>query len=283
MRAVIGGREIEVGWSHILTAAAILIAFVIVVGLITLGVEYAGTGLIYGPLFTYYSSAVQQVTGVFISPLFAWLFLRFAPKGKRDGSLCLSMAGAIFILESALRIVGDVLVLAILRDLLSPQYVAAMIFGVLSGVAGAAFGSAVIYLWMLYFLKNDRKRLFPSASYAVVAALAFYALSYMAVFVIEYSSGRVYVPVVSFGDATGFAGKIAAAFIVLYHIGGKRIVWDDAYTYSGLYLAGAVLGLLSALVMHPASGPVGAAATLAERAVWLALLYVAATNWKDTI
>ncbi len=281
MRAVIGKRKIEVGWNHILTAAAILIAFAIVFGLMTLGIAYAGSGEIYGPLFTYYSSTVLQVSGVFIAPLMAWLFLRFAPKGKRDGGFCLSMAGAVFILESGLRIVGDVLLLAILR--VSPQYVAAMIFGILGGVAGAAFGSAVIYLWMLYFLKNDRKRLLPSAAYAVAAALAFYALTYMAVFVMEYSSGRVYVPLISFGDAIGFAGKIAAGLIVLYHVGGKKVVWDDAYIYSGLYLAVAVLGLLSALVMPPASGPVGAAATLAERAVWLAILYVAAINWKDTI
>ncbi len=283
MRAVIAGRDVYVGWSHILTTAAILITYAFVVGLITVGAEYAWSGEVYGPLFTQFSSAVLQVSGVIIAPLMAWLFLRFAPKGERERGLCLSMAGAVFILESALRIVGDIVLLAILRDALSPQYVAVAIFGILSGVANAAFGSAMIYLWMLYFLKNDRKRLFPSAAYAIAAALAFYVLSYMAVFAMEYSAGTTYVPIVSFGDVIGFAGKLAAGFIVLYHIGGKKIVWDDAYAYSGLYLAGAFLGLLSAVVMPPASGPVGAAAALADRVLWLALLFVTATNWKDTL
>ncbi len=286
MKAILAGRETEVSWDHFLTVAAIIIAYALVFGLVVGGAAFLSDGKVLGPSYTYYSRLATDITGVFAQPLFAWLFLR-QWKGKKDDKLCLSLAASAFLLESALSIATSIAYIWLLPDLLNPAFIVSDILLMLSGIAVAAFGSIILYWWMLFFLKREDGRAKTSAIYGFSIALAFYVLSYLALFAMEYYQGRAFTPAVGLSDLIGFAGKIVFGSIIIYYAGGRKIVWNDAYLFAGLYLAGAILGLVYSLFIA-ASEPGGAmvnvdAITLVERVVWLGLLYVAATNWKDSL
>ena len=287
MKAQILGREIEVRWEQFLTVTAIIAAVVLVFSLLVGGLAYFSDGKFLGPSFTYYSGWMTKINSIIIGPLYAWLILRFSPKGKRDKSFCLSMAGGVFLFESAFRVLSMALIMWVVRDSLDAAFIVSDLLGILAGITGAALGSIIIYWWMLFLLKNDKARARTSAVYGVLLALGFYALSYLAVFVMEYSRGTAYVPSFGLNDVVGFSSRAVFGFITLYFAGGRKIVWNDAYLFGGLYLAGAVLGLASSFILDAAvpggSMVSGDAIMLADRAVWLALLYIAAINWKDSL
>lgn len=187
MKLTIFGRKIDVSWNHFLfyTGIFILLSLVPVPALFYLYWQ--------GELDAYYNAlgAVYQIISVVGAPLTALLLIKLAPrfKLKKDVNFCRAMAVSEFVLFAGISLIASVVLFAMAgsESTINLGYFGAVSLGIgqIASIMGAAVSSALLYLWLLFFIK-PKKNLGRFAEYALVFAVIAVLLGQYIAFTMQY-------------------------------------------------------------------------------------------------
>lgn len=201
-------------------------------------------GAILGPFF-----------GIFLLPLVSFVSLYLAPdilKMKNDPKTCRSLASA-YVLCWGLGLGILSLAVQLSYGFLPGEMAYALLYFPISSmntIFNAAVSAIILYLWLLIFLKPERKRLeaaiAPSVLFALLAVAVQYSIAYLL------TSRGIY-PLLGYelaGATYFFLDYLVLAFPIIIFMADKRL-GKGAYLFSLFYLLPFVTSLPLDAVSQP--------------------------------
>jgi len=296
MKFTVAKREVDLRLDHIILVAVLYFALAIIILLLTLAKVFFTTGGLAPESIYSATASAMDVLLLFSAPVVAYLMLWAGgvAKMKRDAAFCRSVAAASFFLSSAFIVLFFVFMLAMaaLNGLFSVTGVYGYGSTMMSGmfplfgipmVAGEllSFGAGAIisYLWLLFVMEYKAERMKRAAGLAAAFALVLFLLDQSAIFALMYSLGNVQALELDGSMAFTFIRDFMFAFVILYHVAGKKLDIEAAGLFAGLYLAATVAMTIdnALLLSWPA---ISFIADIARAIIALALLY-ALSRAKD--
>jgi hypothetical protein len=187
MKLTVFSRKIDVSWTQFLfyTGIFILLTLVPVPALFYLHWQ-GGMDAFYNAM-----GAISQIIIVVGAPLTALLLIKLAPriKLKTDVNFCRAMAVSEFVLFAGISLIASVLLFAMAdsESTINLGYFGAVSLGIgqIASIMGAAVSSALLYLWLLFFIK-PKKDLGRFVEYALVFAVIAVLLGQYIAFTMQY-------------------------------------------------------------------------------------------------
>jgi hypothetical protein len=187
MKLTVFGRKIDVSWKQFLfyTGVFLLLSLIPVPALAYLYMS--------GEVDSYYNAmeAIYQIFAVIGAPLTALVLVKLAPKIKlkKDVNFARAMAVSEFLLFTVVSLLagGAMILLSETDSTLNLGYFGPVSVGIgqVAALMGAAVSSALLYLWLLFFLKPQKE---PGMliEYALLFGVIGVMLGEFSVFVMQY-------------------------------------------------------------------------------------------------
>ena len=250
MKFEIAKRGVDVRWNHVWLFLGVQMAFAIILGILSAAIAYIVTGIVTTDFF-FWAGAISSILGGMFWPAAAWVYLSQARDFKfgRDVGFCRGMAAAGFLVASVTSLAMSLLLFVRFGSGF-PGY------GILENVRAIAsfgFGAVISYLWLLVFLKPDRKKMMETAKYAVIFAVMMLVVSNIVEVLIPHFSNLSYDLLAL--EATYTLSKplsllsfllveFVFGFVLLYHVSEMKKLDEGAYLFIGMYLVYLLLGLV---------------------------------------
>ena len=245
MKLTVFGRKIDVSWKHFLFYTGIFILFSLIPVPLMLYANWQGDYSYYDILAIF--STIISIVG---APLTAFVLIKLAPKVKlkKDLNFCRAMAVSEFILFAVVSLAASAMLLALAESesTINLGYFGPVSLGIgqIASFMGGAVSAALLYLWLLFFIK-PKKDLERFVEYALMFAVIAALLGQYITFTMEYH--LLDIPHrISFdlNLVAEFAGYVFFGFIILHSMPKK--LDEAANAFALLYvLPTALLGLES--------------------------------------
>jgi hypothetical protein len=286
------GRDVNVGWNHVVVSLLSLIAYAVIILIVALPPAYffylplkyasepGGSGIMLIQGAGDYGRAIASIIGIPFEAFILILVASWLYKMTKDAALCRSLSGAYFFVTTGIYLVVSipVTILFLLGQLtlLPGSTLLTQLAGMLLNILGNATGAILLYLWLLAIAEPDmqkaKKTIIPAAVFG--AALALFWFLQVLPWTAPDQSALIQDTII-FAVGQHMAGLISAfllnlvlGFIILYHLKGKKLD-DAAYLFAALIVASPLLMMMESLAI---SGTSDLWATLTAL-VTLALLY----------
>lgn len=249
------GREVDVQWDHLYIAAGSLLFWAFLVGIATVLFLVLSDSTIIETMNI--SLAISWFFGIFIIPLLSFTMLYVAGlfNKKKDVRLCRSLAGAEFIITVILFIIAALLsFIYFIIDLSDFVLIASFIISQIGILLSFAFGSIILYLWLLFFLNPNLEKIKKIGTLALIFAIVVILGSEILSFLMAYQSNNIYAITFSSGTFATLVKDFLFGFIVLYHIRGKKFD-RSVYPILVLYFAPGIMSLVS-VFLYQYTGPI---------------------------
>lgn len=187
MKLTVFGRKIDLAWRHFLFYTGIF-AILSLLPVPVLAYFYLAEDMdaYYGVL-----EAVYQAMVVVGAPLTAWFLVKLAPLArlKKDLNFARAMAVSEFLLFAVISLLASaaLFVMAGSESTINLGYFGPVSLGIgqVASFMGAAVSAALLYLWLLFFMK-PKKELEGLVEYALVFAVIAVLLGQYIAFTMEY-------------------------------------------------------------------------------------------------
>lgn len=294
MKFAVAKREVDVRLEHIILVAALFIILATGVMLLSLAATFAGTGGLAPYDIVRASAYMATILSVVGGPVIAYLVLEVGgiAKMKRDVAFCRSVSAASFTISASICIIIFVFLFAAQAletmafpggygygsQLLEmfPLFGLPFFFGELLSMGA---GAALNYFWLLLVLEFKPERIRNAVGFAFVFAILLFLLDQAVIFALDYQLGNV--------QAWEFDGSMVVtlirdfmfAFVILYHVLGKKLDIGAAGLFAGVYLAATVAFMIHNTLAIPWPA-ISLIAEIGRAIAALALLY-ALSRTKD--
>jgi hypothetical protein len=244
MKFSVFGREVDLRMVHLLLVISVFLAY----GLAILVLGVAGGVIGESDAAASITNISNRVIGIIVPldlPLIAFIFLSVLPafKLQKDVNSCRSVAVAFWLLVFALSVAG----FAYLVYLVQGLPLAYVLIVIIEYALSIAVNLAVVYLWMLIFLKMDWGQVKAAAFPATLAALAIVASGIALEYGIFEWFGVGSIPKTGLALIPKTVEELFFALPLIYFLPKKL---DTAsYAFAGAYVGIALLSIAGTLVL----------------------------------
>jgi len=257
MKFAVANREVDVRLEHIILVAVLSIILATGVMLLSLVVAFAGTGGLDPIDIVRASAYVATILSVVSGPVMAYLILEAGgiAKMKRDVAFCRSVSAASFIVTGTLYAVFFAfLLLFLVADALAKYSQGPYAYGsnlpfifpllgipmIVAQYLSLGAGTIISYLWLLLVLEFKPGRIKNAIGFAFVFAILLFLLDQTMIFAVEYQLGNVQTWEFDGSMVVMLIRDFMFAFVILYHVLGKKPDIEAAGLFAGVYLAATV-------------------------------------------
>jgi hypothetical protein len=240
MRFELLQREIDIRWTHIGVYLVLMLALILLFAALS-GIIAGSLSVATGSDFsTVYFLTVVNLAGIYTianSPISAFLLLLFASvifKLKKDVSLCRSLVAAYFLVNFVIFLVIYIAASTYIETAQISQFFDP--FALVASILSSLAVTIILYLWLLIFLKPEKKRIRKTALYAVLFAIVFFLLREAYIFFSYYNMGGIYAPPLDSGVVLWLVHKFLLGFALLYFSKDIKKLGKEAYLYAALVL-----------------------------------------------
>ena len=126
----------------------------------------------------------------------------------------------------------------------------------IGGILYAALSTFIFYLWLLIFIKPDIGRIKKVLEPAAIFAIAFFIILELIAFALNFQSNfGSYDFTFNLASAISLVNSFVFGILIFYHIYQKKL-GQEAYLFTGLYLAPSALSALMNILAGLLSGEI---------------------------
>ena len=283
MKFGVAGREVDVGFGHLLLVFGVNILVLAALAFISGAIALVSGRTDFVSSFLKANIRVDSIFALVGVPVIAYLLLECGRvvKMKIDTAFFRSAAAATFIITAGIYVLFMGLFIAISLMPVPGQYQYGSglssilpLFGLpyIAGIVLSLASSAILtFLWLLLFAEPKGGRLEKASVFALIFASGMLLFDEAVRFFADYAAGVPHELSIGVALAWPFVRYFIFALPLLYHTIGKKLDMEAAWLFAGLYLGGTVF-----FVANNALIPVEPGAMLADLSgavVSLALVY----------